>query len=363
MRVFITPFPKDQCNPVGGIEVHGYSFEKLLSEKECEVISYHFSQESNSVRENFINNKTHHSFSIQKNILGLVFLIQNIFKILVKKKYSKILVQGIPYLVFPCLLHSTKKTYVIVHGIMRNEYFPEKNNLDLFAWLKWSLVSLFELFNYMLIKNVISISEYIDVLFKSKNLFKFRNFISKERSELIEASIINVKKKNKIIFIGSIIQRKNPLLAVEIFNSLGLDDWELIIIGNPTDKQLAVELEKKIAQSPKKNIKYLGRAAEKTLISELASSKIFLMTSYAETSPISILEAKSSGCKIIAPDQGGIKSLLGGNDLLLKTFSDIATIQNFICKNSGEDHIIFDEYFFKNQKEKINYLLESIDKA
>ncbi len=133
-----------------------------------------------------------------------------------------------------------------------------------------------------------------------------------------------IKKKsddNKItlLFLSRFAAGKGLMELLDAFNNVRTlhPGVSLHLVGNGSEK-LAVE--KKIsALNLEENVTLPGYIYGKEKAQELVNADIFILPSYSEGCPVSLLEAMAAGLPIIATDVGGIPDIItdGENGVLL----------------------------------------------
>jgi glycosyltransferase involved in cell wall biosynthesis len=123
----------------------------------------------------------------------------------------------------------------------------------------------------------------------------------------LEEKIKNKKtdtSTTKIFFLSRIIKEKGIFELVEAFENLDKkrDDIELIIAG---DGEAFNQLKEVVKN--KKNIRLTGHVEGEKKITLLKKSDIYILPSYTEGLPISVLEAMLFGLPVITTKVGGLK--------------------------------------------------------
>jgi len=121
----------------------------------------------------------------------------------------------------------------------------------------------------------------------------------------------NQTREIKIIFVGRLVNPKNPLLLLESFNDLSTElknKSQISIIGEGSKRK---ELEEFIKKNNFKNkIKLLGNLPRERVLKELQQSDIFVLISNWEGFPYTIIEAMNFGLPVIASNVGGINEAI-----------------------------------------------------
>lgn len=146
--------------------------------------------------------------------------------------------------------------------------------------------------------------------------YKFYNKIKDKSSVLynivnvqnIQNSVLNADKKYDIIYLGRLTYPKNPLRLLEIAKDLAKvkPNFKMAVVG---DGDLRAEFEAKLKEYQlQNNVKMLGFVANPYQI--LAQSKVMLMSSVYEGTPMCALEAMSLGVPIVSTPTDGMKDII-----------------------------------------------------
>ena len=126
------------------------------------------------------------------------------------------------------------------------------------------------------------------------------NFSLKQKRE--EKKLLN--EPIKLLFISRLVKEKGVFELIEAFKSLSKkrDDIELTVAG---DGDAFNEIEERIKNQ--KNIKLTGFVEGKEKIELFKTSDIYILPSYTEGLPVSVLEAMLFGLPILTTQVGGLK--------------------------------------------------------
>lgn len=153
----------------------------------------------------------------------------------------------------------------------------------------------------------------------SLNDYKFKNCVVKKSTilrniincnEILELAG-NRKKEYDIVFVGRIIKIKNPERLLKIVSSVieKRPSTKVAIVGNG-DLEWFLK-ESIVKRKLDKNIKMLG--FQNNPYRYMLSSKIMILTSIYEGTPMAILEAMSLGLPIVSTPIDGMKDLITQN--------------------------------------------------
>ena len=140
---------------------------------------------------------------------------------------------------------------------------------------------------------------------------------------------------NNVIIIANLVPKKNIDLVIEIAKIC--PDYTFKIVGKGPEKQ---RLKAKMQNID--NVILLGFKNTEEIITLMDNSFAFLLTSFSEGTPTSILEACSRGLPIVTSNVGGIKSIIKDNE------------NGYVIDN-------YDPYYFKNALDKIYITPDLLD--
>ena len=120
-----------------------------------------------------------------------------------------------------------------------------------------------------------------------------------------------------VLVVGHLIERKDPLLALEAFAELARmrPGAKLVFVGRgPLNDALVARIaELKLAE----RVQLAGEAEPERLARWYGAADVLLLTSRREGRPNVVLEALSSGLPVLATNAGGTPELLAGLDSAL----------------------------------------------
>jgi len=196
-------------------------------------------------------------------------------------------------------------------------------------------------------KKIIIISNFVDT-----NLFK----------------PLNCEKKNKsLLFIGRLTKIKNIINVIEALKDI--NDFELDIIGQGPEKENLIKKAKELSVK----LNFLGTIPNENLPEIINQYQLFILPSFSEGNPKTLLEAMSCGIPCIGTNVKGINNILNHkkngylcntspnsikeaimelyhNKGLRKIISENA--RNYILKNCSLSSIANKEYAFYRQIHK-----------
>ena len=167
------------------------------------------------------------------------------------------------------------------------------------------------------------------IIFTTKKLKKYFNVVNKNivlnnaYDEDLFIDFKNIKREDKIIFVGSLLRFKkdrNIKFLIESFKDPRLKEFSLEIIGGPDNyKNNLVEL---VENSKIENVSLTGQLSRKETIKNMLNSKVGILINSSEhdhstlhTSPLKYFEYLRSGLNIIAIDFPSHRSLPFSEDI------------------------------------------------
>lgn len=148
--------------------------------------------------------------------------------------------------------------------------------------------------------------DYFSSLFPNADLIRIYNPIPLVESNSIDYNLPKVK----FLFLGHISQKKGCFDLIEVAKKLKekkTSDFLIQIGGNgETQKLQKLINENKLAN----NVEFLGWVSGEKKTKLLQESHVFILPSYNEGLPVSILESMSYGLPVISTNVGGIPEMI-----------------------------------------------------
>lgn len=161
-------------------------------------------------------------------------------------------------------------------------------------------------------------ADKIMILYNDIDTERFKMVSSAEKAAIKNELQINQAQK-VILFVHRLSPIKKPLYYFpyilekfyRVYNAA--DKYSIYIIGDGEDRR---ELENKIRESSfKEHVYCLGKRPNKEIHQYYQAADIFINPTYEEGFPRILLEAMASGLPIVTTDAGGIKDILGSEQL------------------------------------------------
>ena len=183
-----------------------------------------------------------------------------------------------------------------------------------------------------------------------KRIKLIRNWISPDK--ILSRDLINKQNYEKVTFLftGWLVRAKGVLDLIESFKrSEILKNSNLIIAG---DGHLMNEIKTTIKKYSLLNISLLGWCKPREINKLLLSSNVFVLPTYSEGFPNSILEALAKGLPVISTPVGGIPdSVINFHNGFLFKSGDVDMLQKRM------------EWFVLNKDNFSKYSYNSLDMA
>ncbi len=207
------------------------------------------------------------------------------------------------------------KIVVETHGDFINTIGLEKNLLiPKFYTLIFSFLAKYSIKNADLIRSISDFTEKQALNFGYKGLFvrfpawiNIDNYLNADTKRLSTGTF-------KIIFVGSVTERKNPKIIIESLETID-EDISLEIIGQTPNLKYLKELNKLIASSKHvKSITMTPFIKAEELILKYSSANLFILPSKSEGLGRVIIEAQSTACPVLVSSNTGMTDLIIENE-------------------------------------------------
>lgn len=188
---------------------------------------------------------------------------------------------------------------------------------------------------------------------------------------------VQLKKPEKpaLIFVGRLHPQKNlkNLIKAILIAKKQIPEIKLRIVGDGQDKESLLKLTKDL--SLKNNIEFLGQVNDTDLIRLYKSSSIFILPSFYEGLPLSLLEAWAAKIPAIVTKTGQCQFLVkeGKNGFLIKNPQEATDISKTIVKalkyknleHLGKNgyNLVAKNFSWDQSAQKTSNLYESVAKA
>ena len=207
------------------------------------------------------------------------------------------------------------KIVVETHGDFINTIGLEKNLLiPKFYTLIFTYLAKYSIKNADLIRSISDFTEKQALNFGYRGLFvrfpawiNIDNYLNADTKRLSTGTF-------KIIFVGSVTERKNPKIIIESLETID-EDISLEIIGQTPNLKYLKELNKLIAISKHaKSITMTPFIKAEELILKYSSANLFILPSKSEGLGRVIIEAQSTACPVLVSSNTGMTDLIIENE-------------------------------------------------
>lgn len=257
--------------------------------------------------------------NIGKNYLNIYFFLSRISNItkLDIIRMENLLLAGPPIFIFSKI---KKIPYVIWLGGNERESLSIKYKKNLFTWLLARIIVIFE---KVILRSANFVFPVTDDLYelakkrKVKNMFLSPNYINREKFKE------NLSKKDstgriQLLYVGRFEEEKGIkvlLKAIKILSEI-INNFDLSMVGEGSLKDWVNDF---IDENHLENIFLRGTYNHEDMPEIYNSADIFILPSYTEGSPASLIEAMSCGTASIATSVGECSKIIqnGENGFLI----------------------------------------------
>lgn len=235
-----------------------------------------------------------------------------------------------------------KKIVLHIHGSEFKEFYYNECNI----YVKRYIRSIFNKCN-----KIIALSEeWKDILSEIVNRDKIE--VLYNSIEIKHTNVIKDYSKKKILFLGRIGKRKGVYDILEVAPKIVSKHPEVeFFIAGDGEVDKIKELCKR--NNIEKNMKIIGWISGNDKIQLLNEATVYLLPSYNEGMPISILEAMSYSLPIVSTNIGGIPQLItNGIEGYIFNAGDLVDLENSLDKILN--NIKLREEMGSNSFEKVN---------
>ena len=126
--------------------------------------------------------------------------------------------------------------------------------------------------------------------------------------------ILPVREKNKdfkILFIGSVTDRKKPHLIVEAINNLNSKDVNLYVVGpTPNESYLSKLKELVNKYELEEQVVFVGSVDRESVMEYYSQSNLMILPSVSEGLARVIFESQATGCPVLVTDAPGMGDIV-----------------------------------------------------
>jgi len=198
------------------------------------------------------------------------------------------------------------------HGDFINTLDLEKNLVIPQVYKKlFSKMASFTISNSDILRAVSSSTEEQALSFDpSKKVVRFPAWVDFEIFSNVEP-LRNNEKNFKILFIGSVTDRKKPHLIVEAMNNFNSKDIKLYIVG-PTPNENYLSRLKKLVQEYDlaDQVSFTGSIDRKSVMDHYADTNLMILPSVSEGLARVIFESQVTACPVLVTDAPGMGDIV-----------------------------------------------------
>jgi len=247
-----------------------------------------------------------------------------------------------PANIAPIFVSKNKKLVITIHDVA---FLTHPNSFSkFFRWYYKFLIPI----NIKRADKIITVSEFskseiIKYYPKTKNKIEVINLGIDKKFKKLK----NIKKKNQILYVGSLNERKNFSGVIKAYELLNNKNLKLIIVGNFSNNFNINDDNKKLLEKAykNKNIEFKQNINNDELAKIYNESKLLLFPSFYEGFGLPPLEAMACGTPVIVSNVSSL-SEVGGDAVIYCNPYDVEDIKNKI------EMVLNDENLQKQMIEK-----------
>lgn len=157
----------------------------------------------------------------------------------------------------------------------------------------------------------------------------------------------------KLLFVGRLdVEKGIPILfaSLKVLHRQGYE-INLVLLGDGRDRKLLESMAAEMGLSD--HVDFRGFVGQDVIAEELRSSDVFVLPSYAEGIPVSLMEAMATGIPVIATNVGGVTELVVNQETgQVVHASDELSLADAIARYSDQPE--FYQRIAKNAREKVS---------
>lgn len=159
-------------------------------------------------------------------------------------------------------------------------------------------------------------------------------------AEPLQIAVEKVDGEILVLFLGNLCQRKGVWDLIACAAKLP-NNVRIVLVGGEEDPGIAERVRAELAQQGlEQRVELIGPAVGEAKLRWLRQADIFVLPSYAEGVPISMLEALAAGLPAIVTPVGGIPSVLReGEHALFVTPGDQVALAEAITQLAGDANL------------------------
>jgi len=157
----------------------------------------------------------------------------------------------------------------------------------------------------------------------------------------------NIKKKNQILYVGSMNERKNFSSIIKAFETLNNNNYTLLMVGNFLSNFIIDDETRELINAAKSNpnIKFKNGVNDDELVQIYNESKLLVFPSFYEGFGLPVLEAMACGTAVVCSDATSIPEV-GGDAVVYCDPYNVEDIKDKIAL------VLADENLQKSMRQK-----------
>ena len=198
------------------------------------------------------------------------------------------------------------------HGDFINTLDLEKNLVIPQVYKKlFSKMASFTISNSDILRAVSSSTEEQALSFDpSKKVVRFPAWVDFEIFSNVKP-LRNNEKNFKILFIGSVTDRKKPHLIVEAMNNFNSKDIKLYIVGPTPNENYLSQLKKLVQEHDLADqVSFTGSIDRKSVMDHYADTNLMILPSVSEGLARVIFESQVTACPVLVTDAPGMGDIV-----------------------------------------------------
>lgn len=320
MKVFIiSSIPENLGDITGGVESVTINLLYAFSHTDLEVTVLSFRKDVKKfyIRKlaNNVNIYYHPYKFIKSNKIFFILFGRNIVHKFVNELNPDIIHlqgNGSSLILIKNLIN--RNIVITPHADLKGEYF---NLLKFKDKVNHKMVMYIENFAMRKSFNVIFISEYLKRLYqlhgRNEQIMGNEVIYNPVNPMFFDVRDNNVINRFNILYIGEITKRKGLIILLDSLNTLkqkGIK-YHLNIVGDYKDNLYKEMINSFIKKNNLENlVTFYGWVSQRKIVDLMEQNGLFILPSYQESLPMSIIEAMSCGKLVIANDTGGISEII-----------------------------------------------------
>lgn len=134
-------------------------------------------------------------------------------------------------------------------------------------------------------------------------------FFRKEHAEQVHG-----RMPYRLVYVGKISEKKGVASLLKSLRYLKYqpEELEVSLVGGAGNKE-EYQWIQELAKESRYLVKFLGKVSQEALVDAYNTNDLFVLASYSEGLPLTIMEAMACGCKVIVTDLPGIQNWVKEN--------------------------------------------------